>query len=74
VALPAFACRTPLLQQSTDFCQTNYLNICLIDIRRIFSFGRTSAVYDESEISFSIFQGMMPWQRIFFWFCPHRMI
>jgi len=47
------------------FCQTNYLNIYMTDLRQIFRIGRTTAVDDLSVISFSIPQGMLPQQPIF---------
>jgi len=37
-----------------DFCQTNYLKLYRTDLRQIFSVGRSLAVDDQSEVSFSI--------------------
>ena len=35
------------------------------DLYEIFNGGRTMAVDERSEVSFSITQGMLPWQPIF---------
>jgi len=48
-----------------DFCQTNYLKIYWTDLRQMLRDGRTMAVGDQSELSFSILQGTLPWQPIF---------
>ena len=48
-----------------DSCQINYLEIGYIDLHQIFRVGRTPAVYDQHEITFSIPQGSLPWQPIF---------
>jgi len=48
-----------------DFCQTDYLNIYQTDLRQIFRVGRTLAVNNQSEISFSIPQVLLPRQSIF---------
>ena len=45
-----------------DSCQTNYLKIYRTDFRQIFRVGRTRPVHDQSEISISIPQGMLPWR------------
>ena len=37
-----------------DSCQTNYLKIYPTDLRQSFRVGRTMAVDDQTEISFSI--------------------
>ena len=47
-----------------DFRQTNYLKICQIDLRQILRVGRSTAVHDQSEISFSVPYGTLPWQPI----------
>ena len=47
-----------------DSSQTDYLKI-YADLRQIFRVGRTMAVNNQSEISFSIPQGMLPWQQFF---------
>jgi len=44
--------------------ETNYLNIYCADLRQIFRVGRTIAADDRSEVSFSLPQGMLPWQQI----------
>ena len=43
-----------------DSCQTNYLEIYPTDLRQTVGFGRTTAVDDQSEISFSIPQATLP--------------
>jgi len=48
-----------------DFCLTNYLSIYQTNLCLNFTVGRTIAVDDQSEISFTIPQGMLPWQPIF---------
>jgi len=48
-----------------DFCRPNYLEIYRTELYQIFRVGRTVAVDDQSEISFSIPRGMLPWQPIF---------
>ena len=48
-----------------DFSQTDYLNIYQTDLRQIFRVGRTMAVNDQSEISFSISLVILPRQSIF---------
>ena len=43
-----------------DFSQTNYLNIYRVDLRQIFTFGRTTAVDERPEVGFfSIPQGTL---------------
>jgi len=37
-----------------DSCQNSYLKMYQTDLRQIFKIGRTMAVDDQSEISFSI--------------------
>ena len=46
------------------FCQTN-LNTYRTDLHQICRVGRTTAVYQRSEVSFSTPQGTLPWQPIF---------
>jgi len=48
-----------------DFCQTTYLKIYCTDLCQILRVDRPVAVDDQSEISFSIPQGTLPWQPIF---------
>ena len=43
-----------------SFCQTNYLNIYQTDLHEICRFGRTLAVGERSEVSFSILQEKLP--------------
>jgi len=45
-----------------DFCQTN--KIYPTDIRQIFRVARTLTVNDQSENSFPMIQGTLPWQSI----------
>jgi len=47
-----------------DYCQTNYFKIYRTDLRQIFRVGRTTAVDDQSEISFSILQRTLPQQPV----------
>ena len=47
-----------------DFCHTNYLNIDRTDLYEICRTGRTLAVDERPEVSFSIPQGTLPWQPI----------
>ena len=49
----------------SDSRQISYLNIHRTDLRQIFTVGRTVAVDDQSEISFSIPRMSSPWQPIF---------
>ena len=53
-----YVCVSYLLMYRTDLCQ-------------IFRIGRTADVDDQSEISFAIPQGMLPWQPVFVGFI-HR--
>ena len=55
----------------SDSRQTNYLKIYCTDLRQIFRVGRTMTVDGQTEMSFSIPQGMLPWQPIFVGFI-HR--
>ena len=43
-----------------DSCQTNYLKIYGTDLRQFLRVGKTTAVDDQAEISFSIPQGTLP--------------
>ena len=56
-----------LLVNFNDFCQTKYLKNYRSDPRQISRVGRTMAVDERSEVSFSIRQGTLPWQSII-WF------
>ena len=58
----AFVCYFFILN---DSCQTSYLTIYLTDLSQIFTVGRTMAVDDQPVISFSVPQGMLPWQPNF---------
>ena len=60
----------------SDFCQTNYLNIYQTDLHEICRIGRTLAVDERAEVSFSILQGALPhrsspnsqvWQKLWLW-------
>ena len=51
--------------------QTNYLKTYRTDLRHISRVGRIMVDHDHSEISFSIPQGTLPWQR-FFGFYPQK--
>jgi len=52
-----------------DCCQvTNYLKIYLTSLHQICRVGRTMAVDERYEISFSMAQGTLPWQPSFCWF------
>jgi len=55
-----FCCCFLFLFVSSDSCQTNYFKIYRTNLRQIFLFGGTTAVDDQSEISFSIPQGTLP--------------
>ena len=46
-------------------CQTNYPKIYQTDLRQIFRVGKTTAVDDQSEVSFSILRGTLSWQPIY---------
>jgi len=48
------------------FLKTNFLKIYRTDLRQMFVVGRTVAVDERREISFSIRQDTLPWQPIFF--------
>jgi len=48
-----------------DFYQANYLKVCWTSLQQIFRVARTVAVDDQSEFSFLISQGTLPWQPIF---------
>jgi len=48
-----------------DCCLTSYLKIFQTDLRQIFSVCTSIAVDDQSEISFSMPQGTLPWYPIF---------
>jgi len=48
-----------------DFFQTNYLNIYRADLHEICVIGRTLAVDEQTGAIFSIPQGTLPWQPIF---------
>jgi len=50
-----------------DCCQTNYVNVY-----QIFGVGITMAVDDQSEVSFSVPQGTLPWQPTFVGFDRRR--
>jgi len=54
-----------------DSCQTCYLKIYQTDLCQIVTVGRSVAVDDQSEISFSVPQGILPWQVISVG-CIHR--
>ena len=54
-----------LLNGCVCSCQTSYLKVYQTDLRQICRFGRTMAVDDQSEISFLIPQGTLPWQPVF---------
>jgi len=58
-------CSAPVYKFYNDFCQTNNLKIYWTDLHQIFKIGRTMAVDDQHEISFSIPQYTLPWQPIF---------
>ena len=45
-----------------DLCQTNCLKICGTDLRRMFRVDSTVTVDGQSEISFLIPEGALPWQ------------
>jgi len=62
--------RSAAVSYFNDSFQTDYLSIYRIDLRQICKFGRTMALDDEPENSFSIPQGTWPWQPIFGFF--HR--
>jgi len=47
------------------FLKTNFLKIYRTDLRQMFVVGRTVAVDERREISFSIRQNTLPWQPIF---------
>jgi len=49
-----------------DFCQTNYLNIYRTNLHQLCRHGRTTAVDERSEVSFSITQGTSSLQPILF--------
>ena len=51
----------------SDFFQTNYLYIHLIDLYEIYKDGRTLAVDERSKLFFSITRGILPRQPIFCW-------
>jgi len=57
-----------------DSCQTNYLEIYPTDLRQTVGFGRTTAVDDQSEISFSIPQETLPWQPNFVGFIDRTVL
>ena len=46
------------------FCQTFSLNIYRTDRHPVCRIGRTVAVHERSEVSFSIPQGTLPWQPV----------
>ena len=48
-----------------DSFQICYLNIYTTDLRQICRFGKTVVADHQSDISFSIPQGTLPWQPIF---------
>ena len=48
-----------------DSYQTSHLKIYCIDVRQIFTVGRTKAVDDQCKITFSTTQGTLLWQPIF---------
>ena len=51
---------------ASKHCQINYLRVYWTNLRQIFRFVRTIMdVDDQSEISFLIPQGTLPWQPIF---------
>jgi len=54
-----------LLNGCVCSCQTSYLKVYETDLLQICRFGRTMAVDDQSEISFLIPQGTLPWQPVF---------
>jgi len=54
-----------------DSCQVNYLKIYQINLWQIFSVGKTMAA-DDSEISFSIPRGTLPWEKNLCRFYPQN--
>jgi len=65
-ALRATLCSAAVSSLFTRFRPiiSKYLKFYQTYIRQIFRFGRTVAVDDQSEISFSIPQGTLPWQQV----------
>jgi len=49
-----------------DSYRANYLKIYQTDLCQIFRVGRTVAVDDQSQISFFVPQGTLPWQPFLF--------
>jgi len=42
-----------------------YLFLYPTDLRQIFCFGRTTTANDQNNVSFSIYEGALPWQSNF---------
>jgi len=64
-------------ETQTDRQTDDYLNIYRTDLYEICKIGRTTAVYERSEVSFWTSRGTLPWQPIFVGFIglyPHTWV
>ena len=58
------ACFAVVSKYFSDFCQTNYLDICQTDLHEIYRICRTLVVDERFVVIASIPHGTLPWQPI----------